>query len=98
MSSGTRGGQANADNWGKGGFKTPKLGCKRYFIFRVGHCTSHVKVQLHPQGGGGLLSNFAAPDYCKTLPSNLPEAECSIFTLSVGCRRRHVLLPLILPP
>ena len=34
---------------------------------------------------------------CKTLPSNLPGADCSIFALSVG-RRRHVLLPLILPP
>ena len=34
--------------------------------------------------------------FCKTLPVHLPEADCSIFTLSsVG---RHVLLPLILPP
>ena len=36
---------------------------------------------------------------CKTLPSNLPEADCSIFTrLSSSVGRRHVLLPLILPP
>ena len=38
------------------------------------------------------------PINCKTLPSNLPVADCSIFTLSVVGRRRHVLLPLILPP
>ena len=38
--------------------------------------------------------------YCKTLPSNLPEADCSIFTLSVVGQSvgRHVLSPLILPP
>ena len=33
---------------------------------------------------------------CQTLPVHLPEADCSIFILSVGCR--HVLLPLILHP
>ena len=49
---------------------------------------------------GGFLTSYLG-SYCKTLPVHLPEADCSIFTLSVGRRRRrrrHVLSPLILPP
>ena len=48
-------------------------------------------------GDSGISGNSnsgesSASGDCKTLPSNLQEADCSIFTLSsVGCR--HVLSP-----